>query len=795
MQKNYNWKTKTLCSLLLAYLSHQAPLAALEPFVVRDIQVRGLQSISAGTVFNYLPVKVGDEFDEGRSAEVVRTLFKTGFFKDVRLERQGNILVVLVSEREAISQISITGNKAINTENLLKGLKQVGFTEGEVFDRSLLDRVEQELRRQYFSQGMYAMKLDSKVSSLGGNRVSISLDISEGKPARIKQINIVGNKVYEEKDLLKKFKLTTPTLISFFTKSDQYSKQKLSADLEALRSHYLDNGYINFNIDSTQVSITPDKRDIYLTVNVTEGERFTVSDVKLTGDLIVPQQELFPLVTTLQGGVFSRQEVTKTSTSITERLGDEGYAFANVNAIPEINNENKTVVLTYAVDPGKRAYVRRINFTGNTRTRDEVLRREMRQMEGATISTSKVNRSKVRLQRLGYFEEVNVETPAVPGTNDQVDVNYAVTERPSGNLMLGLGFSQVQGLIFNTNIVQDNFLGSGKRVNFTFNNSEINRRFGLGYTDPYFTIDGISQGFNLSYRESDPGVNNNFVRFNSQVASAGVTFGIPVTEYQFFNLGLEYEHNKLSIPYFPDIKDLSKVIALDQDSAVCKSNNPNPPLTQPQQFACKEGDQFNILRFTTSFAYDSRNKAILPDSGTLHRIRSEIGLPGADLSFYKVDYETHWFYPLSEDFTLALQGQIGYGGSFGNTDELPFFENFYAGGPRTVRGYKENTLGPKIDTDRRALGGNFLVVGNAELILPVPFIEDLKSVRITAFVDMGNVYGVDDDISFDELRFSTGLSGIWVSPFGVLSVSLAHPFNDQKDDITQAFQFTFGTSF
>ncbi len=364
--------------------------------------------------------------------------------------------------------------------------------------------------------------------------------------------------------------------------------------------------------------------------------------------------------------------------------------------------------------------------------------------------------------------------------------------------MLGLGFSQTQGVIFNTNIVQDNFLGSGKRVSFAFNNSEVNRRFGLGYTDPYFTIDGISQGFNLSYRETDA-ANANITRFNSRVASGGLNFGIPVTEYQFLNLGLEYEHNQLDIPYFPNPNNLSRSITLDENSPVCKLSPAArkklvPRLTQPQEFICREGDQFNILRFTTSFAYDSRNKAILPDSGTLHRVRAEVGVPGADLSFYKVDYETHWFYPLSEDFTLALQGQIGYGDSFGNTDELPFFENFYAGGPRTVRGYKENTLGPK-DSDKRALGGNFMVVGNAELILPVPFVEDLESVRFTAFVDMGNVYGVNDDINIDDLRFSTGLSGIWVSPFGVLSVSLAYPFNDKKDDITQAFQFTFGTSF
>ncbi|MGH8585920.1 MAG: outer membrane protein assembly factor BamA [Gammaproteobacteria bacterium] len=740
-------------------------------FVIEDIRVQGLRRLSPGTVFNALPVKIGDEFDEGRSGDAIRALFKTGLFRDVRIERDDDVLIVIVSERETLSQISITGNSDIKTEDLLTALKPIGFAEGEVFDRSVLDRVEQELRRQYFSQGKYGVEIKSLVESLGGNRVAVGITIKEGRAAKIKFINVVGNKAYDDDDLVKQFELTTPTLISFFTKSDQYSKQKLAGDLESLRSYYLDRGYINFSIDSTQVAITPDKSEVYITINVTEGDRYRLAGVKLAGDLIIPADDLFPLVATKRGDIFSRKAVTQTSTNLSDRLGDEGYAFANVNPVPEIDNAGKTVALTYFIDPGKRAYVRRINFAGNTKTRDEVLRREMRQLEGGWFSTSKVNRSKTRLQKLGYFEEVNVETPAVPDTPDQVDTNFAVTERPSGNLLFGLGFSQNQGLIFNVSVVQDNFLGSGNRVNFTFNNSDVNRVFALGYTNPYFTIDGISQGFDISYRETDA-ANANITRFDSKVLTGGLHFGIPVSEFNFLNLGMAYEKTKIDTECGDGGRTADEVCA----------------------FVADNGEEFDEVRVTGSFAYDTRNKALLPDRGIFQRFRTQVAVPGAELQYYKVDYESRWFYPIVEDYVLALQGQVGYGDGYGDTSGLPFFENFYAGGPRTVRGYEENTLGPD-DSAGRALGGNFLLVANADVILPVPFLQDLESVRVTAFVDAGNVYGEDENIDLGDLRYSVGISGLWVSPFGVLTVSVAQPFNDQDDDDTQPFQFTFGTNF
>ncbi|MFK8068138.1 MAG: outer membrane protein assembly factor BamA [Gammaproteobacteria bacterium] len=741
---------------------------AVEEFIIEDIRLEGLSRVSAGNVFNNMPVKIGDKFNDQRSSETVKALFKSGFFKDVRLERVGNVLVIALVEREAISKIILTGNDAIKTDDLLTGLGGVGFAEGEVFNRSLLDKVEQELSRQYFGLGRYGAVITTEVIPQKGNRVQVAINVSEGETARIKEINIVGNTAYTDKQILKKFELSTPTLISFVTKNDQYSKQKLSADLETIKSLYLDNGFINFNIDSTQVSITPDKKDVYITININEGDQFSISDVKLSGELIVPTEDLFKSVLTHKGEVFARKDVTNTSEQLTERIGDEGYAFANVNAVPEIDNETKKVALTYFIDPGKRVYVRRINFSGNTKTRDEVLRREMRQAEGGWISTEKVQRSKVRLQRLGFFEDVNVETPAVAGTSDQVDVNYSVVERASGNLSLGFGFSQVQGIIFNTNVTQDNFLGSGKRVSFNFNNSEVNRSLGLGYTNPYWTIDGVSRGFNTFYRETDAN-NANVTRFNSKVYGTGVNFGIPITEFQRFFLGLDYENTELDT-----------------------NSNSSSEVTD---FIAREGNRFDIFRLTSSFAFDSRNRAVLPDQGVFHQVRLEGSIPLGDLRYYKISYDTKWFLPLAEDYTLLLKGSLGYGDSYGSTEELPFFENFYGGGPRSIRGFEENTLGPK-DSSGRAIGGNLRLVGNAELILPVPFISETKSMRLTGFIDGGNVYDIyDDDFDIGDLRYSVGISGIWVSPFGVLSASIAKALNDERGDQPQTFQFTFGTSF
>ena len=761
---------KKLLYLSFIYLSSQMNVYAVQEFVIEDIRVEGLQRITPGTVFNYLPMKVGDTYDDQLSAEAVRALFKTGFFKDVRLERDGGILVFILEERPSIASINISGNEDIASEDLIDSLRQIGFAEGRAFDRSQLEKLEQELRRQYNSLGKYAVKLESTVTELDNNRVAVAIDVSEGVAAKIRKINIVGNTVFKEKKLLKLFKSTTPTLFSFFTKDDQYSRQKLTADIESLRSHYLNNGYINFNVDSSQVSITPDKKGIYITINITEGELFTVSEVKLTGNLILPEDDIFDLISVRSGDIFARRQLTSSSDAISTLLGNDGYAFSNVNAIPEINDEDKTVAITFFVDPGKRAYVRRIHFSGNTRTRDEILRREMRQQEGSWFATGKVDRGRIRLQRLGFFAEVNVETPAVAGTTDQVDVYYTVEERPSGNLSLGLGFSQTGGLVFQTSVTQDNFLGSGKRISFSFNNSEINRRFGFSYTNPYYTDDGVSRSLSAFYQETDS-FDANVTVFDNTVWGGNVGFGIPFSEYNIFHTQLSYENTEIGI----GIGSAQEVV----------------------DFITENGDQYNILRWSNSLSFDTRNRTVLPDKGALHRISAEIAFPslGDSLEYYKISYKTRWYTPIFEDYIFSLKGDIGYGDSYGDTKGgLPFFENFYAGGPKSVRGYEENTLGPE-DSFGRPLGGNFRLVAGAEVILPVPFFRDVKSVRIAGFFDAGNVYGNDEDFDADELRYSVGLSGIWVSPFGLVSASIAQPIADQAGDEIQNFQFTFGTSF
>jgi outer membrane protein insertion porin family len=756
-----------LCCLVILLIS--ISVDAAEEFVIEDIRVEGLQRLTPGTVFNYLPMKVGDTFNDARSAEAVRALFRTGFFNDVRLEREGNVLVFIIEERPTISSITITGNEDVQSEDLIDALRQIGVAEGRILNQSQLDKLELELRRQYFSLGKYAVKINTIITPLENNRVDIKIEVSEGLAAKIQRINIVGNESFDDDDLLDEFQLSTTTMFSFFTKNDQYSREKLSADLESLRSFYLDRGYINMSIDSTQVSITPDNKNIYITINITEDVQYTVADVKLAGEFIVPPESLFDAISVQRGELFSRSNLSETSEAITKKLGSAGYAFANVNAIPDINKEEKTVSITFFIDPGKRVYVRRINFAGNTKTRDEVLRREMRQAEGGWASTDKIERGKVRLQRLGYFSEVNVETPAVPGTADQIDVDYTVTETPSGQFSVGLGFSQSAGLIFTASVIQNNFLGSGKRMGVTINTSDFNRTLSLQYRNPYWTLNGISRGFNGFYRETQA-IDANLTSFESTTYGGGINFGIPLTEFNTFFTSFDYENTKIDS---------------DENSAQVV-----------RDFVAANGNTYDIFRLINRFSYDTRNDAFFPDDGVLHSITAEVSLPvlSSSLEFYKVDYRTALYFGFFEDYIFSLRGNFGYGDGYADTTELPFFENFYAGGPRSVRGYEDNTLGPRDEFDR-PLGGNVRLVGNAELVLPVPFLKDNKSLRISGFFDVGNVYANNEDIDLGELRYSTGLSGIWVSPFGIISVSYGFPINDQPGDRTQPFQFTFGSTF
>ena len=753
--------------LLLALVLAPVSLRAFETFEVADIRVEGLQRISAGTVFNYLPVKVGDQLTTEASEAAMRALFRTGFFNDIYLEREGNVLVVNVKERAAISSIEITGNQDLETEALLDGLEQIGLAEGRVFDRSLLDKVEQELQRQYYSSGKYSVRIDTTVTPLERNRVGILIDISEGRVARIRQINIVGNHRFSDKELKEDFTLEPPNLFSFVTKSDQYSKQKLSADLEILRSFYLDRGYLNFNINSTQVSITPDKRDIYITINITEGEQYRIREVTLSGDLVVEPEELFPLVRINPDDVFSRKRVTEAVDRISEKLGDQGYAFANVNTVPELDDENNEVKLAFFVDPGDRVFVRRVNVSGNVSTRDEVLRREMRQMEAGWFSAGKVERSRTRLQRLGFFEDVNVETPTVPGTTDQVDVNYSVTETSSGSITAGLGYSQTSGLLLNASVSQNNFLGSGKRVSFTFNNSSVNTIYNFSYTNPYYTIDGVSRGFGLFYRETEA-EEANLSDYATDAYGANLSFGIPINEYDTIRFNTEYENLEL------------------------KTTSSSP--LEVTDFIDDHGDQYNTLKLSGSWSHDTRNRAIFADSGGLQRFTVEASVPGSDLEYYKLNYRQQRYVPLTRNLTLSMNADIAYGDGYGDYDNLPFFENYFAGGVRSVRGFDDNTLGPR-DSNDNPIGGSFKLVGGAEVIFPIPFLEASNSYRMSAFFDIGNVYENYDSFEANDLRYSVGVAGLWLSPMGPLAVSLGYPLNDKSGDEVQNFQFTFGSFF
>ncbi|HIM40869.1 MAG TPA: outer membrane protein assembly factor BamA [Methylophaga aminisulfidivorans] len=750
--------------LFLSFIS----VAKAESFTIEDIRIEGLQRISAGTVFNYLPVKVGDTMTDNDAKGIIRSLFKSKYFNDVEVERQDNVLVIKVKERPAISSIELVGNKDMDSAELLKSLREIGFGEGQVFEQAMLERVELELERQYFSRGKYGVAISSEVTPLSRNRVAIRITMAEGVVATISEINIVGNHAFDDEELMTDFQTTTGSLLSFLTKDNQYSRQKLSADLETLRSFYLDRGYVDFTVESTQVSISDDKKHMFITINISEGEKYKINQVRLAGNLIVPEDELFKLVTIRENSVFSRKAITKSTENLTNRLGNDGYAFANVNAVPEIDREKREVDLTFFVDPGRRAYVRRINISGNSKTRDEVLRREFRQQESAWISTEKVEQSKARVSRLGYFENVNVETIPVAGVQDQVDLDFGVTETPSGSLSAGIGFSQSDGLIFNANVTQKNFLGSGKHIRFGFNNSSINTIYSFGYTNPFVTVDGISQGFNAFYRKTDAD-EANIATYTLDAFGGDITFGIPISEENRINLGVGYEHTEIDLP---------------SDNTISRYSD----------FIKREGDSFDTVTLNLGWSSDDRDNALLPTSGISQTLTGEFAVPGPSLQYYKLKYKANAYHPINETFTFSLRGEFGYGDSYGDTEEYPFFQNFYAGGIRSVRGFQANTLGVKEDDE--PLGGNLLVSGGAEVIFPVPFMKKtLKSFRLSAFTDFGNVYDVNQDFDAGLLRYSAGLSAIWISPFGAMSFSIAAPLKKEDGDETEAFQFSLGSTF
>lgn len=739
---------------------------AFEPFVIEDIRVEGLQRIAAGTVFNYLPLRVGDELTSRSSASAIKSLFKTGFFKDVRLEQEGRVLLVSVIERPAIADITIEGNKVIKTEQLKEGLKGIGLTEGRVLDRALLDKIEAELRRQYLGMGRYGIEIETTITPLERNRSAVRIQLSEGESARIRQITLIGNQAFETDELRDLFQLNTGGWLSFLTKSDRYSRQKLAGDLETLRSWYLDRGYINFEIDSAQVSITPDRQEIYITINMSEGGKFMLGNIELDGKMVVEREELQSLISLREGEVFSRKGIVAVNEALTNRLGEDGYAFANINVIPELDEESHLVNLTFFVDPGNRVYVDRVNIVGNTKTQDLVIRREMRQYEGSRFSNQEVERSQTRIRKLGYFEDITVETVPVPGTTDQVELNYQVEEKSTGSMMMGMGYSSTSGMVFDLNLEQNNFMGSGKSVDIEFNNSETETAYGFGYRDPYYTEDGISLGWGIHYRKKDS--SDSVSDYSFDTISANIDLGIPTSEYERLFIGFE--------PQF-------------MDNTTCGTTSTN---SDCDTFLTAEGSSFNVLELTASWSRDSRNRAIFPDEGGFQRFRAEMGTPGG-IEYYKVGYRHDLFYPITDEFTLLLKGDIGVGDGYGDQNSLPFFNRYYTGGEGSVRGFKGNSIGP-VDASGDAVGGDLKGVLNAEVILPVPFLEDLKSTRVSGFIDMGSVANSVGDLG-SEMRSSIGVTAKWLSPVGPLSFSWATPLKKESGDDLESFQFMMGKMF
>jgi len=828
---------RRILAIILGCMLSSATLA-LEPFTISDIRIEGLQRISEGTVFNYLPLDAGDLLTTANARSAIRELYRTGFFDSIDLDREGDILVVTIKERPAIASISLSGNKAIKDEAMLSVLRDIGLSEGEVYSPLALDRIKQEMINQYFSQGRYSVSVDTRVANLDRNRVRIAIVVDEGKTAEIRHINIVGNTLFTDEEIREDFESDIPPRWKFWGKEDQYTREKLSGDLEKIRSYYQDRGYIDATVESTQVSISPDKQEIYITANVTEGELFTINDIQITGDLVIEEATLRRLIVTRPDEVFSRKKMEQGVENISAILANVGYAFANVNPIPQIDRENLTVDLNYYVDPGKRVYIRRVTFVGNDSSKDEVMRREMRQFEGAWFSQAAIDRSKIRMQRLTYFESVEVETPPVPGTDDQVDVIVNIEERAAGSFSIGLGFSEIQGLIYSLSIQQDNFLGSGKRVGMAFSSSSIIKSINLSYENPYWTPDGVSRGFYVRYQEFDQGAAN-ISTFTSSEIGAGMSFGLPLTEIDYVRAGLGIRSTDLSIGRFVFEQEFLNpnpppdTICQDfNENDICPETYLEPTQLDPLSTSLDhDGDgtlssserEFDIYDINLSWSRDSRNHFLNPTRGSSQRLTLEAALPGSSREYWKILYRYAKYIPIWRDLTFSYHGSVGYGDAYDNYDStsqavavdtelqnvssrtclqeevigldtgLPFYEHFYGGGVRDIRGFDDNTLGPK-DPFCRSLGGDLKVSGGIEVAIPTPFTQGSGS-RIALFVDIGNVYENIDAFDADLLRASAGISVTWQAPVGPIIMNFAYPLMEEEGDETESIQFSFGTTF
>ncbi|MGH8076808.1 MAG: outer membrane protein assembly factor BamA [Lysobacter sp.] len=820
--------SRRLLALALASALASAPVIpalaqSVTPFTVSDIRIDGLQRISAGTVFTYLPVERGDTLDQAAAGDAIRALYKTGFFEDVRLDQQGTILVVTVTERPAINKLTITGNKDLKTEDLVKNLTEIGISEGSTFDRLALDKVTQELNRAYNNRGKYNAEIVPTVSRLDRNRVDVTIAIKEGKAAKIRHINLVGNEKFEEEQLLDTWESGESNWLSWYRRDDQYSREKLSGDLERLNSYYLDRGYVDFSVDSTQVSISPDRQDMFISAGLTEGEQYKVSTVAVSGDTILPKEQIEKLVLVKPDQFFSRRLLEVSSDAITATLGNVGYAFAQVNAIPDVNRENKTVGINLQVVPGPRVNVRRIAFKGNSRTGDEVMRREMRQFEGSWYSQAAIDRSKIRLQQLGYFETVDVETQPVAGSSDLVDVVYTVKETTSGSFVFGLGFSQVTGLTTQVQLSQNNFLGSGNRISLQANRNDYLQRYDFSFVNPYFTDSGVSLGYNLWWKEFD---NSDFntASYSTTSGAAQMVLGVPITETDTVTALMGIDSNEILT--FPGS---TPQVINDYIDALGRRT-------------------FHTWRTQIGWARNSVDNSFTPTRGMYQRVAAEIALPGSTVEYFKLTYDISKFWPLSRHLVLNTRAEIGYGDSYGDAavrdlcfqnlppvipdpdgtgpllpiqpprpapsdpclttspdfqrtvtaDGLPFFENFYAGGARSVRGFTDNTLGPRAapfpgSTFTQPIGGALKTVGSVEMFFPT--LLNTPAARASAFVDVGNVFTNAESFDSGELRASAGVALMWRSPMGPISISYAYPLRKEDDDEVERLQFTFGGQF
>ncbi len=802
---------KHLISFVL--LLNITTVLAFEEFIVNDIRIAGLQRVSTGSIFNTIPISVGDKIDDRKIVDITRALFATEQFDDIQIGRDGNALIITVAERPSISSIDISGNSALKTEILLESFDGIGITEGQVYKRSTLERMKAELVRSYSSQGRYGAGVEIYETPQPRNRVSISIEIDEGESAKIDGITILGNNIFSDEDLLDVMELNEGSWLSFLSNDDQYSREKLQGDLENLESYYLDRGYLQFSIESSQVSISRDRSSIYITYIISEGPKYTISDVKIVGDMPINEELIDPIIETQKDITYSQAQITQIEEIFTSLLGNEGYAFASVKGQPDIDEEMLEVDLSFVIDPGKRTYTRKILFEGNEITQDDVLRREMRQFEGAWASDDKIEQSRVRLERLGFFKEVNVETVPVPGTDDQIDVKFRVEEETTGNVGGNLGYSDF-GLMIGFNLQERNFLGTGNSVGIAINKSIYQEVYNLSFYDPYYTIDGASRGYSLYYRKTDYG-EFNIANYTSDSQGLGIQFGYPISDTQRVGLNLTYDKTEIDQGTLP-VRDI-----LD--------------------FLLDEGNSFQTVSAQAVWSRITLNRGMFPTDGASTEALFLATLPLSDINYYKLNIRQKFYQPLNVwDLVFGFQGEIGYLAPYGDTNNVPFFQHFYAGGPRSLRGFESNTLGPRatpspcygfdtvndlcpplIDSNFDGIpdspaynqsiiyqrddpiGGDVKIEGSMQLIFKLPMVEDQRSMRTAFFFDFGNVFAMECreyqvscyKPSIDELRYSIGVGLTWITGFGPMSFAISKPYNEDRFERTEEFQFTIGTVF